>query len=490
MILELLPELGVTDKKTHSSSLDDDVALEVRRRLTGKGGAASAEGYSDEDTHADHSKPEREHYATETAVLEEPETSHPQHATRVEPMPKVEPPAAEAPKESEESAPARPMHPLRPPLASQMTGTVPPPHVAHAPAAPVTPPISRGSTIPAKPVPSPRPGQILSGPRQPLPPGVSDLLKPSPTVAIPGAPRPAAVPSIPTPRPAPRPGVSASPAQPSQPAAPVGGGGPLRPPAKPNLAGQPAARPVVPPRPDMVARLAQAAGSRRSGDASSGDADQSSGEPGARTSDLYRSGASRPAIDARTWWSWRSAVRPSRNAWTRAVRCIRRRHCAPNRRRCRPIPGAVMRPSPAARGPAPRRGSGRGSSTAGIAPSGSVPTAAHRSRNHHRRRHHGEGAFRKARHQGQPGGQAAGGEENSRDHQPDARRQAGRRAGARFRRVHQQGQLRRRDHAGHSTDRGRPGSREASAGGHHHGPRRSRQDVAARCDSFGERRRA
>src|ERR1700682_555651 len=33
VLLELLPELGVADKKTHSSSLDDEVALELRRRL-------------------------------------------------------------------------------------------------------------------------------------------------------------------------------------------------------------------------------------------------------------------------------------------------------------------------------------------------------------------------------------------------------------------------------------------------------------------------
>ena len=37
VILELLPELGVTDKKTHSSSLDDDVVLNLRRRVAGMG---------------------------------------------------------------------------------------------------------------------------------------------------------------------------------------------------------------------------------------------------------------------------------------------------------------------------------------------------------------------------------------------------------------------------------------------------------------------
>src|SRR5579884_4426576 len=43
VILDLLPELGVHDKKTHSSSLDDDVALAVRRRLGGSGSVAIAE---------------------------------------------------------------------------------------------------------------------------------------------------------------------------------------------------------------------------------------------------------------------------------------------------------------------------------------------------------------------------------------------------------------------------------------------------------------
>src|SRR5687767_14687828 len=32
-ILDLLPELGVHDKKTHSSSLDDDVAAAIRRHF-------------------------------------------------------------------------------------------------------------------------------------------------------------------------------------------------------------------------------------------------------------------------------------------------------------------------------------------------------------------------------------------------------------------------------------------------------------------------
>src|SRR5438552_18327840 len=41
VILELLPELGVHEKKTHSSSIDEDVAIVLRERLTGSGGPRS-----------------------------------------------------------------------------------------------------------------------------------------------------------------------------------------------------------------------------------------------------------------------------------------------------------------------------------------------------------------------------------------------------------------------------------------------------------------
>ena len=40
-IIDMLPELGVTEKKTHSSSVDDDVAEVLRRRLHGDAGASA-----------------------------------------------------------------------------------------------------------------------------------------------------------------------------------------------------------------------------------------------------------------------------------------------------------------------------------------------------------------------------------------------------------------------------------------------------------------
>ncbi|HLH39133.1 MAG TPA: translation initiation factor IF-2 [Bryobacteraceae bacterium] len=250
VILELLPELGVSEKKTHSSSLDDEVALEVRRRL---GGAVPENGAG--HAPAAESSSEAAQPAIEPAQPPAPEPA----PVAQPPVVKTEPAPVEAKKETIEEPPPQPRaHPVRPPLASTTSPAAPPaqPSTPGPAAQPSASAPARGVTIPAKPVPSPRPGQILSGPRQPLPPGMGEAPKAPPAVAIPGTPRPAPVPSIPAPRPAARPG--APPAAQSAPGGqPVGGGSPLRPPAKPNLAGQPAARPVVPPRPDLVAKLTQ-----------------------------------------------------------------------------------------------------------------------------------------------------------------------------------------------------------------------------------------
>ncbi|HEY2844461.1 MAG TPA: translation initiation factor IF-2 [Bryobacteraceae bacterium] len=265
VILDLLPELGVTEKKTHSSSIDEPVAVEIKRRLTeGDNGSRSVES----------SEAAVEH-AAETAPMEIPQDAAPHIAAKSEPVvpaaPAVEPPVK--PREAAAEAPPAPRSaPLRPPLSS---------------GPPLMPPMApRGIPIPARPAPpAPRPGQILSGPRQPLPsPGGE-----SPRVSaegISGAPRPGAVmPSLPLPpRPSPRPGAppaaTVAPGNPqnlaqgsppagshqgSQPGSPMGGGGPLRPPAKPNLAGQPSARPVVPPRADLVAKLTRPPGAAAPG---------------------------------------------------------------------------------------------------------------------------------------------------------------------------------------------------------------------------------
>jgi len=272
VILDILPELGVADKKTHSSSLDDDVALQIRIRVSQ--GLGSEEGQLEQRPAPAGPAPAEEaahEPARPTQAGVKAEHLHVKAAESTPAPAEIHKETVIA-KDEELPQPPRPAHPLRPPLAMGQPGG-PSAHTVRAPA------------IAARPVPAPRPGQILSGPRQPLPPGVADAPKaPSSLVSsagvTPGVPLRSPVPAIPTPPRAPAPtgvptgaapgstpGATGHPSVPSssqpggggQPVAgqPVGGGSPLRPPAKPNLAGQPAARPIVPPRPDMVARLAK-----------------------------------------------------------------------------------------------------------------------------------------------------------------------------------------------------------------------------------------
>src|SRR5579872_1983293 len=64
LILDLLPELGVTEKKTHSSSIDEDVAEKLRLRFLGSdytprsNGAGSAVDEAETEEHEEHAAEE------------------------------------------------------------------------------------------------------------------------------------------------------------------------------------------------------------------------------------------------------------------------------------------------------------------------------------------------------------------------------------------------------------------------------------------------
>jgi translation initiation factor IF-2 len=254
-ILDRLPELGVTEKKTHSSSIDEDVAIKLRRLY----GFPVPDG--DGEGHEAAGAPEA---ARETARHEPPAPGPEVPAVKPEAPSPAPVSGEEKPEPEQRSAEAHtPAHaaPIRPPLAGKPIqppiGAMPRPEGPRAPAAPAQPP--PGTTAPppapplaqrpassmppaaviapgrpaapsAKPLPGaaapPRPGQILSGPRQPLPAAPAEGHRPAPGAAAPQLPRP------PLPQ---------RPAQPPQGRAP--------------LAGQPIARPVVPPRPDLAAKL-------------------------------------------------------------------------------------------------------------------------------------------------------------------------------------------------------------------------------------------
>src|SRR5579872_3967543 len=257
-VLDLLPEFGVTEKKTHSSSIDEDVAIKLRQHFGFDG--AGPEGRTESNGEGTVAVASEEP-TIETETAAQPEVAElpaiaqtaPQaqtatgSASPVGPAPET----AKAEADSSVSEAARPAapQPVRPPLAANRQPYSP---AAGAP--------NRTTAIPAKPVPSapaPKPGQILSGPRQPLPPGLAEPQRPSVVSTLPRQTpsmpiRPARVP------PAPRPAAPSAPAAPSPSNAAPGTPAQPRPPApRPALAGQPAARPVVPPRPDLVARLQQ-----------------------------------------------------------------------------------------------------------------------------------------------------------------------------------------------------------------------------------------
>jgi translation initiation factor IF-2 len=280
-ILDRLPELGVTEKKTHSSSIDEDVAIKLRRLYGFDVPDLTAEEAAAENTEAfeEHGEGQEEPAATPAAAA-------PKHEPA--PAPAPVPVAAEPAKEAEPAKPseghAAPAMPIRPPLAGRpihppIGGPHAPTVRPSGPSAPAAPRSAAGPSAPAapsheapappaphrqmppaaviapgrptapaaKPLPSagaPKPGQVLSGPRAPFPSASPETQRPGPGGPVPSMPRPPAAPRRPEPaRDAPlrAPGGG----MPSQ-----QGPGQSRP-----LAGQPVARPVVPPRPDLAAKL-------------------------------------------------------------------------------------------------------------------------------------------------------------------------------------------------------------------------------------------
>jgi translation initiation factor IF-2 len=218
-LLEMLAQFGVTEKKTHSSSIDDDVAIRLRRHFgllpeEPTGAAEVAEG-------APATPPESVEGGQEAAVLDGTAAAPDVPA----PLGSLAPEAPGAAISYETAVPREGLltgrgapQKLRPPLAEARPAA----GLAHPALAPARP-----AGIPARPVPmAPRPGQILSGPRQPMPSIMGVVPLPS-EESYAAPPPPAAAPPS------------------------------ARPQARTSLAGQPAARPVVPPRPDMVARLTQ-----------------------------------------------------------------------------------------------------------------------------------------------------------------------------------------------------------------------------------------
>ena len=336
-ILDRLPELGVTEKKTHSSSIDEDVAIKLRQYYGQDVPDYVHDPNADDSTSEGHDEahargrarssapPSRSHRshrctpAARTAACRRtragPEEEKPAAEEAPRPM-RADPPAAGGPPDSSAGRCARACRPEGP----RATPAPPAPHVPHArapgsraavaaraaPAAPATqtPP---AAAVRARAVRSPRPPSRCPPRRAParcFPARASRSLQ-SPA---PGAPQQ-------------RPQVDSAPRAAARPRrrkrrAPVGPGAPAMPcaPQQRPLAGQPAARPVVPPRPDLVAKLS----APRPGDAAAAGAAASRHSQGAQRS---RFPASRfiadPSVPASPWWPSPACVRACRRAASR-----------------------------------------------------------------------------------------------------------------------------------------------------------------------------
>ena len=289
VILALLPQFGITEKKTHSSSIDEEVADKIRRYF----GIKPAEEATEAPPAA---------VTTEAAPAPVAEAA-PEAAPSVEPQPAAPPTVQAPPVATAEAAPAatapstatpdlatiiaRPAKPVRPPLAGRgpvkPTPAEAPPAAIVAPPTPPTPPptaavetaptpvVEAGAAAPpaekppapaekpaapvgtapagrvvppAIPTPPPKPGQILSGPRQPIAPALR-VVQPAPKPGVKPPTPPAGV-TPPTP-PAPPSAVVVG-----RPAAAPGGTAQTG-----TVVGTPPPRPVVPPHPELAKKLTE-----------------------------------------------------------------------------------------------------------------------------------------------------------------------------------------------------------------------------------------
>ena len=247
-ILDALPELGVTDKRTHSSSIEDDLAEKIRRHFSGKSSSAAAT----ERSSAAEIKPKIDFSKVHKPgdVLRQLKEREEQKLRPIPPRPPV---TAAAPPAVAPKPPAKPLAP--PPVPEKPT--------VIAPKAPTTPqpvPVEKTAVV------SPPPAQKPAAPPAPVqekpvtPPAVI-VTPPSQQPPVATAPPPAvkAPPMPPVPLAEPPP-VAAKPAsqQPIVPQrrviTPQTGPRPVyhAPPAAPPRQGQPSAAPAGRPQGGVV----------------------------------------------------------------------------------------------------------------------------------------------------------------------------------------------------------------------------------------------
>src|SRR5215471_524951 len=198
-ILDVLPELGITDKKTHSSSIEDHEAEAVRRHFTAKSGSASMR----ERPAPPEVKPKidfsKVHKPGDVArqLKEREEQLH-------RPVPPPRPPIATAPPAVAPKPPVKPPAVAPPPVQQKPT--------VIAPKAPVTPAAPVEKTVVVSP-PAPKPTAPAAPIAEKAPPAV--IVTPpihQPPVATTAPAAPTKPPAVPPPAPVEQPPIAARPA--------------------------------------------------------------------------------------------------------------------------------------------------------------------------------------------------------------------------------------------------------------------------------------
>src|SRR5712692_9366237 len=228
VVIDYLPEVGVTEKKTHSSSIDVDAAEKVRKHF--------------------HDIAEAEVAAEQKVAAEKAAKEAAAKAARMKPPAPVAPPPP----------PVRPIAPSAPAVKAPAPAIpVPASPVAAKPAAPV--PVAQKPSAPAPPAPSVLPKPV---PAAPPPLAAKPAIK-HPTVPV-GPAKPAAPPP---PKPISHPpAVGARPAaRPARPAAAASPATPAKPAVRPNWNPLPPGARVNPPATARPAAGARSAGSGRAG---------------------------------------------------------------------------------------------------------------------------------------------------------------------------------------------------------------------------------
>ncbi|HET9837975.1 MAG TPA: translation initiation factor IF-2 [Candidatus Angelobacter sp.] len=242
-ILDILPDVGVTEKKTHSSSIEEDEAVRVRRHFTAKSGSGAKEkpaaeskpkiDFSKVHKPGDVARLLREREQQKQQPPARPIAAKPAAPPAVKPQAPAPPavPTAEKPAAVVTSKPAAPAAEksvvVTPPAAKPAAAVVvPPPPPPEKPAAPpavvVTPPAHPPAATVAPPPAQPKaPPTPAAPPQAAAPPTPAAPPKPTPGQPIVQQRR------MITPQTGPRPVYTAPPPRPAASGAPQGSGRPM-----------------------------------------------------------------------------------------------------------------------------------------------------------------------------------------------------------------------------------------------------------------------